>query len=668
MKKRERGPKGGAAERPKKKKKEKRNEAGSDAAGPTRKEKLQAQHQNVVLSPIQSLTRQERINLIAELSEAILEDPSSAFSTPKTESQKEHEPEDAEAEPERETEHFSTKKSKMKLLLDLADLRQAPAMEEGHVSTARLAMVSILALFQDLLPSYRIRLPTAAETAVRVNRERKQLWNYERSLLTHYQAYLKLLERTWDQRNKLATVDAFVVSAYQGLAVTAVLSLCELLKTAPHFNFRSNILSVVVRQTNNLTCEEVSEACCVAVRHVFATDTQGEIALEATRSMAKLIKERFSTGNRVVPRVLKTFLSLPLRVHEDEAQAAKLAAAANAKKRKKDKELAEIENDMREGDATVDKIILARCQSETLQTITLTYFRILKSDDLGKKGMDGSSSHVAELLPAALEGLAKVAHLINIDTVVDLLQVLKDLLKQHIRDLPLDAALNCIMTAFQTLHGPGREMPVDQKEFVVPLYGQIPRLCTEYNAWNHTELMLQCLNAAFLKRRELSTVRAAAFIKQMCTVALHAPSYTSGPILAFVRQMIHRYPSMNQLLENEQEVVMSGAYTPDAEDPEHTNPFATSAWELATLKFHVSPMVAEHAVGAASEKMLQLPAEAPLAIWKNLSQDTSECYIAQPFHQKRHPLAERSDDNSKKRRRTQVRFITPRQTQNYHLK
>ena len=96
--------------------------------------------------------------------------------------------------------------------------------------------------------------------------------------------------------------------------------------------------------------------------------------------------------------------------------------------------------------------------------------------------------------------------------------------------------------------------------------------------------MLQCLNAAFIKRREYSTVRIAAFCKQLCTVALHAPSHTSAPLFAFVRQLSQRYPSIHQMMENEQDVITSGTYNPNVQDPEHSNPFATSAWELSLVE------------------------------------------------------------------------------------
>lgn len=549
---------------------------------------------------------------IAQLSESILEDPEGAFvSTVEV---------DDDGEEQK-------RPSKMRQLLLLAS-------DQTSSLSAKLALLSLLAIFKDILPSYRIRLPSTKEMAVKVSKDTKKLWDYEQAMLAHYQDYLKLLEKTWDQHKQNP----------DSLAITAILCLCELLKSAYHFNFRSNLLTAVIRPMNH-PLPQISQACCTAVGDVLAGDAQGQVALEATRQVAKMIRDRHF---KVQPKVLQVFTRLPLRVHVDEAQAAKLATQANAKKRKRDKETAEIESEFKESQATVDKIVLARCQSDMLQAVTLTYFRILKSEDL-------QARHIEEILPAALEGLAKFAHLINIDTVMDLLDVLKGLLKR-VDALPLDATLNCVLTAFQTLQGPGKEMKIDQKEYILPLYSQLPRLCSETASYKDTETMLKCLSAAFLKRREFSTVRIAAFIKQILTVALHAPAHTSAPLLALVRQMLQRYPSAEQLLENEQDVITSGQYNPNVDDPEYSNPFATSGWELATLRFHVHPATAGQAEAAAAGKMLQLPSESPERIRAELLADTNELYIPFVRHAKKHPLEHKQADN----KRRQIRFVTPR--------
>lgn len=444
-------------------------------------------------TPLSELSLPQRCELIAEISEAILEDPQAAFSSSKG---------NANVGSDDESDEGIKAPSKMKKLMEMA----TPSKNGNDLTTTRLSILSLLAIFQDIIPTYRIRLPTAAERAVRVTKDVKKLWDYEGKLLSFYQQYLKLLDSLWqngcgDDVNRSET-------RLSAISVTAILCLCELLKSASHFNFRSNILSIVVKQMNHRSCDEVSSACCNAVCHIFENDKQGEIALEAAKAISKMVKERYDkgvgAGLTIRPAVIRTFLSLPLRVHEDEAQAAKLAEQAKAKKRKKDKESVDIDDDLKEADATVDKILLARSQSDTLHSVTLTYFRILKGVNMVTTNEHGKKKNIdfaTALLAPALEGLAKFAHLINFDTVQDVLAVLKGLLKT-VDTLPLDAALNCILTAFQTLQGPGRELQIDQKEYISPLYSQLIRLVTEGHESNNVELALKCLNIAFMKRKE----------------------------------------------------------------------------------------------------------------------------------------------------------------------
>lgn len=108
------------------------------------------------------------------------------------------------------------------------------------------------------------------------------------------------------------------------------------------------------------------------------------------------------------------------------------------KMRKEAKERKEIERDMDEAEAEVDEEEAARNvslyrsrrwrflltsilsfsqQTETLQHLFVLYFSIIKQ----KKR--------TPLLPAALEGLARFAHLVNVDFFRDLLAVLKTIIK-----------------------------------------------------------------------------------------------------------------------------------------------------------------------------------------------------------------------------------------------
>jgi nucleolar complex protein 3 len=235
-------------------------------------------------------------------------------------------------------------------LSSLSPLQQA---DNEHIS--HLAILSLLLIFKDILPAYRIRLPTQQEMAIKVSKDTKQMWDYERALLQHYQQYLQLLEATWKQKTSNSNKaekkkhghaeqqqqQESAAAAPSKCAVTSILSLADLLKSAFHFNFRSNLLTAVVQSMNHAN-ETVRIACCGAISHVFVHDAQGEVALEATRRVTKMIQKR---NYKVRPVVLQTLAKLPLRVHVDEAQAAKLTAKANAKKRKKNKELAAIESE-----------------------------------------------------------------------------------------------------------------------------------------------------------------------------------------------------------------------------------------------------------------------------------------------------------------------------------
>jgi hypothetical protein len=280
------------------------------------------------------------------------------------------------------------------------------------------------------------------------------------------------------------------------------------------------------------------------------------------------------------------------------------------------------------------------------------------------------------------------------------MDVLKDLLKES-HNLPLEASIHCILCALKTLRGPGRDaIPVDPKEYLIPLYNELSRLGIYYYQSNldqssteHTEhssgsnmeksvqAAIQCLDHAFTQRRELSSSRLCAFLKRIASTSLHCPPHSSAPLIASARQISLRYSSSSKvqhMLENEEDIVSEGMFAPNAMDPEHSNAHATSLWELSLLKFHVNPMVADHAVSMAEGKFLKLPGESPAAIGEMMGRNANEGYILHKAVVKKHPLeaaAAKADGDGKsserkkrqRRNQNQIRFITPRKTGMWHL-
>lgn len=93
--------------------------------------------------------------------------------------------------------------------------------------------------------------------------------------------------------------------------------------------------------------------------------------------------------------------------------------------------------------------------TETLKLLFVLYFRILKN------------TTPTPLLPAALTGISRIAHLVNIDFFKDLMKVLKELISREATGMEEEGAavsdvndvqhrLLCIVTAFELLSGQGK--------------------------------------------------------------------------------------------------------------------------------------------------------------------------------------------------------------------
>ncbi|RHZ39865.1 hypothetical protein DYB26_014943, partial [Aphanomyces astaci] len=157
-------------------------------------------------------------------------------------------------------------------------------------------------------------------------------------------------------------------------------------------------------------------------------------------------------------------------------------------------------------EAVVDKSERDKTQGDILHELVLIYFRVLKN------------STYSPAMPAVLEGLTKFAYLINLEIMIDLMKVLKALLKEDI--LPLSAALQAILTGIKTLQGPGQELKVDEKDFVDHLYRLLLRFAQGENvACFNTAL--HCVEAVFIKRKEIVVDRVAAFIKRLLVVSMY---------------------------------------------------------------------------------------------------------------------------------------------------
>ncbi|KAF5358193.1 hypothetical protein D9756_001602 [Leucocoprinus leucothites] len=519
----------------------------------------------------------------------------------------------------------------------------------------KLTFLSQLAVFKDIIPGFRIRPLTDKEKAEKVSSMVARTREWEQGLVSVYQSYLRSLETEIKEQTELAEA--------------ALSCMCTLLAEVTHFNFSVNLISCIVARLSRKSWDKSSELCISTIIKVFREDLASSPSLEIVRMLNRMVKERrFAIHPNVLSCLLHLRLRTELGVRASDTKAEKGAQDSrdrrhrkgkkadqphlSKKAKKAQKEKKEIEKEMREAEAEIDKEERAATQTETLKLLFALYFRILKQP------------RPSPLLPAALTGIAKFAHLVNIDFFRDLMKVLKVLITLETEDIsdaeeavePVKEQNNtrhrllCIVTAFDLLSGQGEALDIDLSDFITQLYGMILPLTlvndiesvapssstsTPSNPTAHTtsahstsndsknrknhsttptnlvvsssspltitpppsisDLLFRALHTVFSPRTGGGVAappwRSAAFSKRLLTAALHWPPGSALRTLDLIHDLIAKYPKLEALLSTEDRI-FDGIYRADVDDPQLCHPYGTAFWELQTLATsHLDPRV-----------------------------------------------------------------------------
>ncbi|CAI9550300.1 unnamed protein product [Staurois parvus] len=207
----------------------------------------------------------------------------------------------------------------------LKELR-AMLMEQDStvaVTVRKLVLISLMEIFKDLAPSYKIRPLTDEEKAARVKKETQRLREFEEGLVSQYKFYLENLEQTIKDWKQMKAKKSEVVSlkAYKGLAEVAVMCLCDLMISLSHFNFHNNIIVLVVPLIDD-KCKKIADVCTEAVKKLFRQDKLGQASLAAVKVISGLVK---SKNYDVRPEVLNILLHLRIKEVEVKKDAEDIA-------------------------------------------------------------------------------------------------------------------------------------------------------------------------------------------------------------------------------------------------------------------------------------------------------------------------------------------------------
>ncbi|KAL6851006.1 hypothetical protein ACO1O0_008132 [Amphichorda felina] len=487
-----------------------------------------------------------------------------------------------------------------------------------------LTLMTQMTVYKDVIPGYRIRpIPESAQKE-KLSKEVRQLRQYEQSLVAGYQGYVKELAKC-------------ARSSFQNLTSVAITCACTLVTSVPHFNFRGDLLKILVGKLSKRNIDDDGKKCLEALETLFRDDDEGRPSLEAVSLLSKMMKAR---GYQVHESVVNLFLALRLlsefagkasneaveRETEPGLQPKKKREFRTKRTRKAMKEQHQLDKDMSQADALVSHEERERMQSETLKLVFATYFRILKA-------------RMPHLMGAVLEGLAKYAHLINQDFFGDLLEALKDLIRHSDEDGEAEEAfeeleaevedevtsrnltreaLLCTVTAYallagQDAHNSRSALHLDLTFFTSHLYTSLLSLSLDpdieltkpassssatsrINVQTTTVLLLRSLTAVLMPAYNIRSVpptRLAAFVKQLTSIALQLPEKSCQGVLALLCDVAHTHGKKVASLWNTEERKGDGRFNALSTTVEGSNPFAATVWEGELLRKHFSPKVRE---------------------------------------------------------------------------
>ncbi|KAI0481448.1 CBF/Mak21 family-domain-containing protein [Xylaria cf. heliscus] len=505
-----------------------------------------------------------------------------------------------------------------------------------------LSLVTRMAIYKDLIPGYRIRpISEDGGGGEKLSKEVRTIRAFEQSLVSGYQAYVKELARYAKARKGDAGGD--------GIASVAITCASSLLTTHPHFNFRSDLINILVWKLSSRRTDKDFEKALSALITLFGEDDEGRPSFEVVSTLCRMMK---SKDYLVHESVVSLFLHLRL-LSEFSGKASKDSVDLPMESRKKQKKVFRtkrerkqlkeeraLQKDMDQADANVLHEERDRMQSECLKAVFATYFRILKL-------------RTPHLMGAVLEGLAKFSHLINQQFFGDLLEALKDLIRHSDADEnasedpeaaaeadeeddeptrnPTRESLLCTATAFallagQDAHNAKADLHLDLSFFTTHLWQTLLPISqnadlelgarslhlpdpdapgsagkhrtdtrgNKVNLQTTTVLLIRCLTAVLLPPwniRSTPPLRLAAFAKQLMTTSLHVPEKSAQALLALLADVGNTHGRKIAALWNTEERKGDGIFNALSPSEEGSNPFATTVWEGEILRRHYCPKV-----------------------------------------------------------------------------
>lgn len=488
--------------------------------------------------------------------------------------------------------------------LDKVQELQRIATRTPRASRRSILVLSLLTIYKDIIPGYRIRPLTERQMKENVSKEIRQLREYEGRLLNLYREYISSLVVFYRQGHLETEGGKYAV------ACSVVYAACDLLNSKPHFNLRKELASILVSKLGSLRIDQTYLMCIETITTLFENDEEGGISFDIVNRIAKMVKNK---RYKIDSRVLGTFIHLRLltelqgradldKLVKEKPQVEKIPKKQRVylskERRQARRERKEIEEEMRKADMVVSAEVRERNQAQTLKTVFVLYFNILKHRS-------------KRLMGVTLEGLAKFSNLINAELFRDLLEVLREIIVEQGDHITTRISLLCIITAFALLAGqPGDALSnTDLSFFIQHFYSVLyvmaltPSIETSHKSLrsmhegkveSETDLLVRCFESMFVRQRATCRSRVLAFSKRLATCALQFPERTMLVALNVLSAMVDRHSYVRALFHTHDRV-KCGTYNYETDNPDECRPEVATIWETTILRSHFNPRIVEAA-------------------------------------------------------------------------
>jgi hypothetical protein len=145
-------------------------------------------------------------------------------------------------------------------------------------AVVRLALLSLLAVFRHILPSYRIRDDYSSEGDVRLSKSVLAVRRHEKAMLDAYRQYVELLSRAVARRRTPPPT-----------RLACARCLGSLLAARSDFNLSDTVIAALVALAGGRD-EAAAREACLQMSNLFKADPDGALSLVLVRAIARLIK------------------------------------------------------------------------------------------------------------------------------------------------------------------------------------------------------------------------------------------------------------------------------------------------------------------------------------------------------------------------------------------